>query len=42
MDGLLEDQKEGIPELMKYVSNNPQSRISNLIQNELRRIGVQP
>ena len=42
MDGLLEDQAEGIPLLLNYVSNNPQTRISNLIQNELRRIGVQP
>jgi hypothetical protein len=42
MDGLLEDPTEGIPELIKYVAKNPQSRISNLIQNELTRKGFQP
>ncbi len=42
MDGLLEDREDGIPILLNYISKNPQSRISNLAQNELRRMGIQP
>lgn len=42
MDGLLEDKKQGVPILLDYISQNPQSRISHLARNELSKIGVQP
>lgn len=41
MDGLLEDREKGIPALIQYIIKNPQTRISNLASNELRKIGVQ-
>ena len=42
MDGLLEDKNQGVPILLDYISQNPQSRISHLARNELSKIGVQP
>ena len=41
MDGLLEDREKGIPALIQYITKNPQTRISNLASNELRKLGVQ-
>ena len=40
MDGLLEDKEQGVPALKKYVTQNPQSRISNLARNELNKLGI--
>ena len=42
MDALLAEPVRGISVLQKYLSQNPQSRISSMIRIELQRSGVQP
>ncbi len=42
MDGLIEDRQKGVPALLNYVNNYPESRISNLAIIELKKMGIQP
>jgi hypothetical protein len=42
MEALLGDRALGVPVLRKFISDNPQNRISSLASTELRGIGVQP
>jgi HEAT repeat protein len=42
MEALIGDRSRGIPALQKFISTNPQNRISTLAKMELRGIGVQP
>jgi len=42
MEALIVDRSRGVPALQKFISTNPQNRISALAKMELRGIGVQP
>jgi len=42
MDGLLSDRAEGVQALKKFVSENPQNRISSMAVSQLRARGIQP
>ena len=42
MDGLLSDRAEGVRALRKFVSENPDNRISSMATSELRARGIQP
>ena len=42
MDGLLGDRAEGVEALKKFVSENPQNRISSMAISQLLARGIQP
>lgn len=42
MDGLLGDQKVGVPALLKYLRQYPAERISTLARKELQQMGINP